>query len=505
MSFENDIFISYAHIDNQTFQEGQQGWIASLHRALELRVAQLSGQPLKIWRDPKLQGNDAFADRLVAEVPKTALLVSVLSPRYLRSEWCRRELDTFITGSETTGGLRIRDKSRVFKVVKTPIPLAGQSPVLQQLLGYEFYLLDPETGRPTELNPDEPEIRRHYWAKLDDLAHDICQMLELLHADVDAASADDAAQAAAAEEPESVYLAETSFDLKAQHDALKRDLVMHGYQVLPAEPLPRYAEELAALVRAALARCRLSILLVGNNYGFVPEGASESAVMLQNELAIERSSSHDFTRLLWLPPDLQTSDERQLRFIEQLRTDARLQTTADLLEGSLESLKTEVRLRLEPPEEEADKAACEKAPGDGDDDLTRIYLIYDQRDAEPALAVEDHLFDRGFEVIVPAFDGDEAQVRLDHEENLCACDAVLLYYGAGPELWLRRKLREVQKSPGFGRTRPLVGKAIYVAPPDQPHKARLRTREALLIRGGETFEPDSLAPFIRQIAEAKTR
>ena len=31
------------------------------------------------------------------------------------------------------------------------------------------------------------------------------------------------------------------------------------------------------------------------------------------------------------------------------------------------------------------------------------------------------------------------------------CDGVLIYYGAGNEMWLRRKLREVQKSAGYGR------------------------------------------------------
>ena len=39
MSFENDIFISYAHIDDQPLVEGQKGWISSFHRALEIRLA----------------------------------------------------------------------------------------------------------------------------------------------------------------------------------------------------------------------------------------------------------------------------------------------------------------------------------------------------------------------------------------------------------------------------------------------------------------------------------
>ena len=43
---------------------------------------------LSIWRANKLQGNDMFADEILEQFDKTAVLVSVLSPRYMKSEWC---------------------------------------------------------------------------------------------------------------------------------------------------------------------------------------------------------------------------------------------------------------------------------------------------------------------------------------------------------------------------------------------------------------------------------
>ena len=106
--------------------EGQKGWISNFHRALEIRLAQLMGRPPSLWRDPKLSGNDVFSDRLVQRLPKVALLVCVLSPRYVRSDWCMRELSEFVKATAATGGLRIGDKARVFKVVKTPVPLGQQ-------------------------------------------------------------------------------------------------------------------------------------------------------------------------------------------------------------------------------------------------------------------------------------------------------------------------------------------------------------------------------------------
>ena len=54
MDFENDIFISYAHIDNLPLAKDQEGWISTFDRALAIRLAQLRGQHPRVWRDPKL-------------------------------------------------------------------------------------------------------------------------------------------------------------------------------------------------------------------------------------------------------------------------------------------------------------------------------------------------------------------------------------------------------------------------------------------------------------------
>ena len=36
----NDIFISYAHIDNEALTEEDKGWISQFHKVLDTRVAQ---------------------------------------------------------------------------------------------------------------------------------------------------------------------------------------------------------------------------------------------------------------------------------------------------------------------------------------------------------------------------------------------------------------------------------------------------------------------------------
>jgi hypothetical protein len=252
------------------------------------------------------------------------------------------------------------------------------------------------------------------------------------------------------------------------------------------------APELRTLLRSELERCRMSIHLVGKSYGFVPEASAESVLEIQNDLAIQRGDQGEFARLLWIPLGLQVTDERQRYVIEQLRMDPRIQKGADLLETSLEDFKTVIHERLREaaePEVASSREAAAK-------NIVQLYLIYDQRDTDVATPWADFLFERQIEVIRPIFEGDEAEIREYHEENLCNCDAALILYGTASECWLRRKLRELQKSAGYGRTKSAPVVAISLIPPATPEKERFRTHEATLIPQLSGFSPEPLQTFI---------
>jgi hypothetical protein len=500
MHFDGDAFISYAHLDNQELIEGRKGWVANLHRALEIRVGQLLGKTPHIWRDPKLQGNDFFAETLVDRLKRVAVLVAVVSPRYIRSEWTQKELHEFWKAAEGQGGVRFAEKARVFKVLKTPVPLANQQPELQGLLGYEFFKIDPENGRVREL--DEvfgAEAQRDFWLKLDDLAHEICGLLERIE------GAEGGAPARAA--LGTIYLAETTSDLREQREDLRRGLQQHGYVVLPAQPLPPLAADLTAAVRADLAECRMSIHLLGRTYGLVPEGSATSMAEIQNELAIERGREGQFSRLLWIPAGLEIADTRQNDLLDRIRMDPRIDEGSDLLETHLEDFRTVVHERLAryrapappplPSSGGAPRSPDPAAPAAGD--VRSAYLIYDQRDADAVAAWADILFDQRVEVLHPVFDGDESEIREYQDETLRTCDGVIIFQGAATEVWLRRKMRELQKSAGYGRTLAPPALAICQLGPKTAEKERFRTHEGVVLRGWDGASPEALAPFMARL------
>lgn len=123
--FEWDVFISYAHIDNQHYSGVPQGWVDFLHERLGVSLAKRLGRAPMIWRDRKLRGNDAFNDEIKETLSETAIFLAVVSPRYLLSTSCRAEVDDFTRSAERQGGVRIGNRCRVFKVVITEVPLSA--------------------------------------------------------------------------------------------------------------------------------------------------------------------------------------------------------------------------------------------------------------------------------------------------------------------------------------------------------------------------------------------
>jgi hypothetical protein len=486
---DSDVFISYAHFDDEPMFEGQRGWIEVFHQALEVRLRQLLGEETDVWRDPALPGNDYFEDTLEKKLVKTALLISIVSPRYLRSESCLKEIAAFCRGAEQSGGLRFQDKARLLKVVKTEVDRGDLPAPLQPLLGYEFYALD-QARRPREFRLPPTVGDESYQACLDtleDLAYDIKMTLEALRKN---AARESAPQPAAAERV--VYVAETISQLRPQADQLRRELRQRGFVVFPCEAAPdngaQYRESVAGLLRQAC----LSVHLLGELYGTTLEGESQSTIEIQVEQAGLVAGAGTLRRVLWFPEDLVPKEERQRRFIEALQQGAANHANTELLRTSIENLKTYVLRKLaEPLVAQAAERGTGSAP--------IVYLIHDQRDIDAVDPLRDCLMSRGYEVKPSYFDGDEKELREYHQENLVQCDGTIIFYGAANELWVQRKLFDLRKVFGLGRQRPFLAKAVLVGVPPRPEKERFRTQDAMVIKAPQEFSADALGPFLGQL------
>jgi len=447
MGYDQHLFISYAHIDNQPLSPEQRGWITRFHQTLEAILGTRLGREARIWRDDKLRGNDVFGDEIVEQFPRTALLVSVVSPRYVESEWCTREVREFCTAAEQRGGLVVDNKSRIFKVIKTPVETEEPlPPVMRRMTGYEFFTFDNDA--PLELDPAYGEaLAQKYNLKVAKLAWDVAQLIRKLENGNGSKETSPAAAPAATVTRPPIYLAECSYDCRESREALEADLRLQGYSVLPEHRLPRDEAEYVAEAEKLIRRCQLSIHLIGTAYGAVPDGPSnKSVVVLQNELAIRRSREAGLKRVIWLPESTSSQHAGQQEFITALHNDANTQYGADLITGDVETLKGAIHATLAALQKSREKPAPAAASSSG-----LVFLICDERDRTATVPLRRHLTACGFEVEIPVFEGDAATVREANRDLLQQSDAVLIFYGQGDEAWKRtvqnelRKLRSVRE------------------------------------------------------------
>jgi hypothetical protein len=479
-----DIFISYTHRDNRKLSDEEYGWVDRFHEALEMRLSNLWGHQADIWRDFKTAGNDVLTPTIETSVAHASVLISVLSPGYVHSEWCTKELRLFCEAAQKSGGIHVGTRSRVVKVIKTPVEHGAEAALdaLAESIGYPFYRLD-ERGTPWEFDARFGEqARQQFLAKVNELAYDVCSMLEVLtgkrsHRD-----------RVAPPSGVTVYLAETTSDVTPRREQLRGELEQYGHAVLPDGPLghaPDYAERVAEHLR----RAQVSIHPIGKSYGTVPEGYHRSIIELQYDLAGEESVRRaELIRIPWVMPGDAADDERAVAFVRKLQNDPRLLIT------SLDNLKTSVAELLASTKP---RTAAKLPPVRSH--ATSVYIVTDQCDRAAAQTCEDALFAYGCEVIHQLYDGSESELRHDHEENLKGCDAILICHGQTTEFWLRTKLRDLQKAFGYGRQSPFLVAGVLLVPPDRPEKRHFRSNEILVLNALDGFEPAGLQPFLDRL------
>ena len=289
----SDIFISYTHVDNTPLKmkKGEPGWVDNLHRSLGVRLYQLLGEEVTIWRDRKIGGEDVFNEEILQKVQQAKVFLSILSPRYLKSKWCEKELNEFVRTASAKGGLRIGNKSRMVKTVKTYIPRQEHPSELQGTTGFEFFERNEATDHYQEFSEERKD--ELYWGRFEDLALGISKVLHLLRSDQ-----------APRPTGKRIFIAETTSDVTEQRNIIKRELEARDHDVHPQDPLPLQTNALRQSIESNLENAALSIHIIGGHEGIIPEGESQSIIAIQQELAFASYKAKNLPCLIWVPPEV---------------------------------------------------------------------------------------------------------------------------------------------------------------------------------------------------------
>ena len=496
MPFERQVFISYAHVDNVPLNPTQEGWITRFHNTLKAALTMQLGRPAHIWRDSKLEGNDIFADEIVQQFPKTGLLISVLTPRYVQSEWCTREVNEFYKCAQTTGGVRVDNKTRIIKVIKMPVKDESPLPdVMKEALGYPFFTYEQE--KPVELNP---AFGAQYGEKLDLkiylLAQDVAELIGKMEASASAAAVPESS----VQKP-GIFLADCSADLSEAREAVMGDLRSAGYPIYPQTKLPVETEaSFLGELAANLASCKLTVHIFGSSYGIVPDGPSEMSVpALTNALAIEYSRKFGLRRVIWAPSGITPTSSRQQQFFQTMLRDPEAQFGAELITGNLEDLKAAVhnelrKIEAPPPPPPAVASASEQG-------AKRVHLLFNAQDKMLTVPLFTSLKAKGMQPSIPIFTGDAATVRKLNDDLLAVCDVAIIFYGSGDEAWKGTMDAEILRSKDYrpSKASPLCYTYLAGEPTDDKNFL-VAVNDPAVINGLSGFSEAALANFVSAVA-----
>jgi hypothetical protein len=453
----SDIFISYAHIDNEPFGEERARWVSEFADNLAKRLGMVAGDRADVWRDPRLKGNETIWPTIEQALRESRALVSVVSPRYVTSDSCRREIALFVQHWQSGGAAAPAAGAKpLFKVVKTFVPRDQHPEPLRDVNGYEFYQEDEATRRFREfgLDPD-PTVRRLYWTRLDDLAQDLGAFLGERQGTPEPSA-----------DPTVVYVAQTTRDVREAREAIVRELKDRHVEVVPVGDLPSASDELQARVRGDLARADFAVHIVGERDGFAPEGDARSVIEIQYALALESRTPG----LLWRPRPRgamgTTSGNGAAALADRLAGSAIPENGFDFLQGTLDEVKALLLARLTEPR----AAPHAPAPEAG----RRVYLVYLRSELASVESLESALRERltaatpaaaappMVTFLAPIERGTPAQLRTDHETKLRTSDAVVVVCGRARTEWIEAKITELRKSGLAAAPSP---KAVFYQPP----------------------------------------
>lgn len=491
--FEYDYYISYSPVDNQAIAGGK-GWVTNFQKFIEILISQLLGEKPKVLFLPN--GEKPQQSQLAS----CGVMVSIISPDYIKSTSCLEDLDAF---AQITSQAGMELKNRFFKVVKYPLINFDEPTRIKGLINYDLFAIDPATGQFEEITEFlTKNADKDYWMRLADLAFDIFAAIRNHRPGSNQKSFWE-------KENRYIYLAEVGPELAVARSVIKRDLIRNGFTILPDETLPAQPAELEVVIKRDIGRSELSLHMMAETPGRMIKDTQEGIVQFQNRVAAEfylaefdPEKASTLNRVIWLDHSAKPSTMSFKKYIEGIRKDPELSVGAEVLEMPLEDFKAVLRERLASNVRKTEAHQARKNQGGKtmNTGKTSIYLIYDLIDEQPAREISQKLEQMQFDVVVPDFSHGFTEMRNSHLENLKNCDAFLIYKDKVNDRWIQMKALDALKAPGLGRTKPMAPKCIFHAKGKPILAADLSSYSILVLEEEGSGSLGSLEPFLNQLS-----
>jgi hypothetical protein len=477
--FDYDIFISYAHVDNETADKDEPGWVSQFREHLEVQLSKRIGRigAVKIWQDPTLEGSQLFDKTIQDGINRSALFLALTSTGYIASEYCMQELRWFCSkASAEQMGLSVGDRMRVFNILLNNIAFHEWPQEFGRTSGYPFHDAerDDEFGYPTD--PKEKLFQQQIRRLVDSIYKTLVTLKEqgpeiaqpARHkveqatggqasdnsGSANSGSANSGSDNSATEDSFTVFLADAADTLRKVRSRVVNELEQEGVRVIRNVPPPYDAASHEEASLNEIRKSDLSVHLLDSFPGREIEGdESKSYPQRQAELALKHAPS----QFIWVPHTLDVGsveDETYKSFLDQLENGARDESAYNFIRESPSSITREILEKIKQLKT-ASAPAC--APSAA---LVDTHF----KDQLQALELIRFLTDKNIQPFINPEEDDPRKNMKILEERLKQVNKLIIVYGSVTEEWVRARLGAAVQIAITERS-PLKACAIYYAQP----------------------------------------
>ena len=478
--FNNDVFLSYAQVDNEALIDGDDGsrWVSTLKRNLQKLLDEKLGRKgsTQIWMDlAGLQGNEIVGTEIEKEICNTAALVVVYSHGYLASEWCRQEREIFLEAAEKNGGVA----GRIFLVHRDEVDRSQWPDAFQNLIGYPFFERNPDDGLIRTLATPKPvPEERAYYHQLNKLRTELAGTLRRPSVEkktvvTTSTSTSDSTPPENHQIRDAVFLAEVTPDQQRAREEIASFLQQQGHPILPVTFYNRSPEEFRAALHQDLQRSILFIQLLGP----YPSQRSPDLPQGYPGLQLERALEMNVPILRWRRQDLDLDADLDDEHLAVLQS-------GDIIAMDLEEFKQHITDNIRRMNAQRDH---EPTPGKfvllsaSPDDLTVVDQVSAMLESE----------DVNFDLV------DDPEISIRDVADSDDYDALMVVYGNSTEQLVRQRVRECRQIALKKKSRAPIC-AVYIGPPDEKDPLRTKPPRFFIIDHDENGEFDA---FLRALSE----
>ena len=456
-------FMSYAWKDNSLppgDHSDKKPFVATLAQQIEYYFSLVKTAPQLWWDRDNIDDAQQFRPAIQSAIDASSFFLIILSDHWLASEYCRKELQLFRQRWRHESDFDF--KHRIILAHKSLVAKEQHPGLFPEQRGLQFFSMSGTDRREIPFFRLGRASEEFY-----SMAEELAQIL------IKRAKYEEPVPPPPPPPPSGlkVYLAKPAPDMRDPYLRLHRELLGHGFNVVPAAsddiPLDRSA---LTFIDRELEGAKASIHLIGKSTGPAPEDL-EHIVKLQLARAGEKlpdagsagKGDAGFRRLIWAPkifedPAGQITDRDPIDTFKSFTT----RQSSDRIEGDSLSPFVEFavsHLRGIDQPEPPDQTAV---------DGSHIYLCHHELDSEYAAEVATLLEEQDISYVMPAyFNTPDIERKQFHRDRLAECTAVVMCWANASEMWARAQSKELRSWQLLGRTQQFACRGLIAGPP--PH------------------------------------